>query len=83
MAISDALRTQVKAIICDILELDPDDVTESSRFIEDHGADSLQAIEILANLERELAITLDQTDLTRMTTLQEVCAVIEEAGARI
>jgi acyl carrier protein len=83
MAISDAQRAQVKAIICDILELDPDDVTETSRFIEDHGADSLQAIEILANLERELVITLDQTDLSRMTTLREVCAVIEEAGARI
>lgn len=83
MAISDAQRAQVKAIICDILELDPDDVTETSRFIEDHGADSLQAIEILANLERELVITLDQGDLSRMTTLREVCAVIEEAGARI
>ncbi|HEX5116351.1 MAG TPA: acyl carrier protein [Pseudonocardiaceae bacterium] len=81
--ISESLKTQVKTIICDILELDPDDVSETSRFIEDHGADSLQAIEILANLERDLGVTLDQSDLGRMTTLHEVYAVLAEAGARI
>lgn len=81
--ISDALKARVKTIICDVLELDPDEVTETSRFIEDHGADSLQAIEILANLERDLGITMDQSDLSRMTTLHEVYAVVAEAGAHI
>lgn len=79
--ISGTLKMRVKTIICEILELDPEEVTETSRFIEDHGADSLQAIEILANLERDLGVTLDQSDLSRMTTLQEVYAVIAEAGA--
>lgn len=80
-AISGTTRSKVKTIICEILELDPEEVTETSRFIEDHGADSLQAIEILANLERDLGVTLDQSDLGRMTTLREVYAVLAEAGA--
>ena len=81
--VSDTMKMRVKTIICDILELDPDEVTETSRFIEDHGADSLQAIEILANLERDLGVTLDQSDLSRMTTLHEVYAVLADAGAHI
>lgn len=81
--ISETLKAQVKTTICDILELDPDEVTDTSRFVEDHGADSLQAIEILANLERDLGVTLDQSDLSRMTNLHEVYAVLAEAGAHI
>lgn len=82
-AVSDAQKAEVKTIICDILELDPEEVTETSRFIEDHGADSLQAIEILANLERDLGVTLDQADLSRMTTLREVYAVLAETNANV
>jgi len=77
-----AQRTQIKDIICEILELDPDEVTETSLFNEDHGADSLRAIEILAALERTLKITIDQEELPRMTNLAGVYTVVEEAAAR-
>lgn len=49
----DAARKQeIKEIVCDILEIDEDEVTETSLFKEQHDADSLRAIEILAALER-------------------------------
>ncbi|CAM5480322.1 Acyl carrier protein [Streptomyces griseus subsp. griseus] len=56
-------RSAIKEIVCDILELDEGDVTETSLFIDDHGADSLRAIEILASLEKEFGITIDQSEL--------------------
>jgi acyl carrier protein len=62
-------KAEIKAIVCDILEIDPDEITETSLFKDDHGADSLRAIEILANLERSFGITIDQTELSRMTNL--------------
>ncbi|HEY2579862.1 MAG TPA: acyltransferase domain-containing protein [Streptosporangiaceae bacterium] len=76
-------KQEVKEIICEVLELEPDELSETSHFTEDYGADSLRAIEILANLERALGVTIEQEELSRMTTLQNVYAVVSEASARV
>lgn len=76
-------KAEIKDIVCEILEIDPEEVTETSLFKDDHGADSLRAIEILANLERTFGVTIDQADLSRMTNLQNVYTVLDEAAARV
>jgi acyl carrier protein len=74
-------RQQIKEIVCEILEIEEDEVTETSLFKEDHDADSLRAIEILAALERNLHVSIDQAELTRMVNLEGVYQVVTEAGA--
>jgi acyl carrier protein len=79
----DAARKQeIKEIVCDILEIDEDEVTETSLFKEEHDADSLRAIEILAALERTQRVTIDQAELSRMVNLEGVYAVVAEAARR-
>ncbi|MFF2148843.1 acyl carrier protein [Kitasatospora sp. NPDC058190] len=80
--LTDDRRSAVKEIVCDILELDEDEVSDTSLFIEDHGADSLRAIEILASLEKEFGITIDQSELSEMVNLERVYQVVAEAPAR-
>ncbi|GCB45894.1 acyl carrier protein [Streptomyces sp. NL15-2K] len=75
-------RAAIKEIVCDILELEEDEVTETSLFIDDHGADSLRAIEILASLEKEFGITIDQSELAQMINLEAVYKVVAEAPVR-
>lgn len=80
--VGDAVRDdQIKEIVCDVLEIDPGSVTETSLFKEEHEADSLRAIEILAALEREFNITIDQAELSRMVNLKGVREVVVEAAA--
>ncbi|MDT9697119.1 acyl carrier protein [Streptomyces sp. P17] len=77
----DAARKQeIKEIVCDILEIDEDEVTETSLFKEEHDADSLRAIEILAALERTQNVTIDQAELSRMVNLEGVYVVVAEAA---
>ncbi|MEV7287835.1 acyl carrier protein [Streptomyces sp. NPDC093252] len=73
-------KQEIKEIVCDILEIDEDDVTETSLFKEEHDADSLRAIEILAALERTQKVTIDQAELSRMVNLEGVYAVVAEAA---
>lgn len=82
-AISEEQQQEIKALICDILEIEPDELSNTSRFIEDHGADSLRAIEILASLETNFGVTIDQAELSRMTTLENVYQVLDEVTARV
>lgn len=76
----DELRQKIREIVVEILEVEPDEVTLTSRFLEDHDADSLRAIEILAALERRLGVEIDQTQLAQMIDLESVYAVVEGAS---
>lgn len=72
---------KIREIVCDILEIEEDEVTETSLFIEDHDADSLRAIEILASLEKEFGITIDQAELPNMVNLNAVDEVVSKSLA--
>jgi acyl carrier protein len=74
----DERKLRIADIICEILEIEPAELTDTSRFKEDHNADSLRAIEILAILEREYAIEIDQSELAVMVNLDAVCAVVAQ-----
>lgn len=67
---------KIKEIVCDILELEEDEVTYESLFKEDHNADSLLAIEILATLEKEYSIKVPQEELNKMVNLNGVYQVV-------
>ncbi|MGA5227107.1 phosphopantetheine-binding protein [Streptomyces koyangensis] len=74
----DANLDRVKKIVCDRLELDEDEVTLTSLFHEEHGSDSLQSIEILAALEADFDIEIDQSQLPRMVNVKGVYEVVAE-----
>ncbi|WP_419995135.1 acyl carrier protein [Streptomyces boninensis] len=81
-ALEDGVKDEIKDIVCDILELELDEVTDTSLFKEEHDADSLRTIEILASLERVFGVSLEQAELSRMTNLAGVYAVVAEAQAQ-
>jgi acyl carrier protein len=76
----DERTVKIKEIVCGILELDEDEVTETSLFQEEHGADSLRAIEILASVEKEFNIVIDQDKLAQLVNLKGVYDVVADAA---
>ena len=74
-------KAKIKEIVSEILEIEAEDMTDTSLFKEDHDADSLGAIEILSALERTFGVEIDQAELTRMVNLEGVIAVVAEAQA--
>lgn len=78
-AVSDEDRKRIAEIVSEILEIDLEELTETSLFIEDHDADSLRAIEILSSLEREFGIVIDQSELARMVNLEGIYEVVSKS----
>lgn len=68
----------IREIVLEVLELDANEITPTSRFKEDHDADSLLAIEILARIERQLKVQIPQSELAKMTHLEGVYAVVDQ-----
>ena len=79
--LSETNRKRITDIVSEILEIDPDEMSETSLFKEDHDADSLRAIEILAALEREFKVEIDQAELARMVNLTGIYQVVDEAAS--
>ncbi|WP_414941219.1 acyl carrier protein [Amycolatopsis sp. cmx-11-51] len=71
---------QVKKVVCGLLEIDENEVTDTGLFVEEYNADSLQAIEILAGLEREFNVVIGQDKIVEMVNLRSVYQVVAEAA---
>ncbi|HXZ82135.1 MAG TPA: phosphopantetheine-binding protein [Acidimicrobiales bacterium] len=66
----------VRLQLADILEISPDDISESSSFSEDLNADSLVLIELVELLEEELRnqvadFRIDDEDLEDLRTVRD------------
>ena len=70
---------RIREIVAEHLELDVDELRDDSNFIDDHGADSLALIDVLAALEKEFSIEIDQGQFSRMLDVRTVYEVIAES----
>ena len=54
------IEVEVKNIIAEITEKEPEEIRPDSRFLEDLGMDSMMALEILAAIEKKYKITIPE-----------------------
>ncbi|MFE9809747.1 acyl carrier protein [Streptomyces sp. NPDC005227] len=76
----DVHQAAITEIVCDRLEIEPEEISENSRFVEDHEADSLALIGLLATLERHFQVHIDESYMPRMATLGGVREVLAEVA---
>lgn len=69
---------KIKAIVKDILGIEPDRVELTSRLTEDFEADSLDKIEIVMAIEDEFGITVEDEDVRQINTIQDAVSYIEK-----
>ena len=71
--------TKVKAIIVDKLGVDEKDVTLEASFTNDLGADSLDTVELIMELEKEFDIQIPDDEAEKIATVGDAVAFIEKA----
>lgn len=72
-----ALFDDVKAVVVEQLNVNPDEVKEESKFVEDLGADSLNVVELVMALEEKFDIEIPDTDAEKIVTVKDAMAYIE------
>lgn len=70
--IVDQRMEELREIVAEVLELEPEEITDTADFVDEYGADSLRAIEILARIEKRYRIEIPQSELTKMQNLRAV-----------
>ncbi|MFL6124823.1 acyl carrier protein [Actinophytocola sp.] len=69
---------EIRKIILEHLEVDAEELTEHSKFKEDHEADSLRMMDVVAALETRFNIEIDEARLVQMVDLHSVCKLVAE-----
>lgn len=73
---------EIRSIVCRVLEIDDGQLTDTALFIDDLGADSMKLLELLANLEIEFDVEVDESEFDRLVNLAGVYDVLGSALGR-
>jgi acyl carrier protein len=68
---------KIKAIIVDKLGVDESEVTPQASFTSDLGADSLDTVELIMELEKEFGISIPDEEAEKISTVGDAIARIE------
>lgn len=66
-------------VIADVLNVDPEEITMETTFMDDLGADSLDVFQIVMGIEEEFGIEIPAEEAEKITTVEQAVELIKNA----
>jgi acyl carrier protein len=76
------VKDEVLQVVSTVVEKKPEEIPLDAHLIQDVGADSMMALEILAALEKKYKIVIPEEKLKDMTSVSKIIAMVESAKKR-
>lgn len=70
---------KLKKIICEVLNVDGDEITMDTTFVDDLGADSLDIFQIIMGIEEEFDIEIANEDAENIITVGDAVEEIKNS----
>ena len=70
---------KLKQIIADVLNVDADEITMDTTFVDDLGADSLDIFQIIMGIEEEFDIEINNEEAEKIATVADAVERIKTA----
>lgn len=67
----------IRNIICSYVDIDPDEITESSKIRSDIGLNSFDLVNVAVDLENEYGISVDSKSFGEIKTIGDIMKYIE------
>lgn len=68
---------KIKTILAEQLDVDEDNITAESLIVEDLGADSLDAIDIVMSVEDEFGLEVPDEIIEKMESVNDIITFVE------
>lgn len=75
---ADQATDELRLTIADILDVDPERLTDEASFTDDLGVDSVLALEVAVTLERRHHVRLGEDEIKGLTCLGDVRRLLAE-----
>ncbi len=70
---------KLKKVIAEVLNVDEDEITMETTFVDDLGADSLDVFQIIMGIEEEFDIEIANDDAEKIVTVADAVEQIKNA----
>jgi len=74
------IEAKVKEIIVEQLGVNADQVNAEAKMIEDLGADSLDAVELVMAIEEEFGIEIPDDEAEKLTAVGDITSYVEKVN---
>lgn len=69
---------KIQAMLADALNIPVEKIVPEAKIVDDLGADSLDVVELLSQLEDEFGITIPDDDVENLVTVADVASALEK-----
>ncbi len=69
---------ELKELICNYVEVDPQSIILDSKFVDDLGFNSFDFVTLLGEIEEKYAIHVDEADIIGLSTVGQAIEYIEK-----
>ncbi len=76
------VESDIRDLVAEILETDPKSIDGDANFVKDLGMDSMNALEILAGIEKKYRIAIPEDTLPKFISLNQTVKIIQDILAK-
>ena len=74
----DQIRAEVKRLIANVTEREPEEVSDTASFSEELGVDSLMALEVMIAVDKKFKIDIPEEEFSKATNVNESVALVQQ-----
>ncbi len=78
MKLDEKAKNEIKKLVLEIAPVPEDKLTDSARFVEDLGVDSMMALEIVASTEKKFRVVIPEEEIPRTRSLGDIYKLLEK-----
>jgi len=71
------IRAEVKRLIANVTEREPEEISDTALFGEELGVDSLMAMEVMIAVDKKFKIDIPEEEFNKATNVNESVALVE------
>ena len=73
------VEAKVKEVLLEILDIRPEEVVPTAKFVDDLRATSIDLVEIIAMLQNTFDVAIDEAQVARLRTVQDAVDFFQAA----
>jgi len=70
------IRSEVKRLIAEVTEREPEEITDTALFAEELGVDSLMAMEVMVAVDKKYKINIPEDEFAKIKNVDDTVVVV-------
>jgi acyl carrier protein len=74
---AEEIRSEVKKLIAEVTEREPEEITDTALFADELGVDSLMAMEVMVAVDKKYKINIPEEEFAKIRNVNDTVEVVQ------